>query len=102
MGNIYSLLDLKQDEDKTEIIQKEIIELEQNIKNIENMLLLLNKKCDKIITKIVTIDNRTYEHIETRKNDLIIEDASEWDYYDLNQNIDLNKVVYSPHKTKQD
>jgi hypothetical protein len=101
MGNIYSLLDLKQDDDKTEIIQKEIIELEQNIKNIEHMLLLLNKKCDKIMTTIVEIDNRTYQLIETGKNDLIIEDASEWDYYDLHQNIDLNKVVYSPHKPKQ-
>ena len=85
MGNIYSLLDLKQDDNKTKIIQREVIELEQNIKNIDSMLKLLNKKCDGIMTKVVELDNKTYEIIDTFRNETLSEDATEWDYYDMNQ-----------------
>ena len=85
MGNIYSLLDLKQDDNKTKIIQREIIELEQNIKNIDEMLKLLNKKCEEIMTKVVELDNKTYEIIDIFKNEKLSEEAAEWDYYDMNQ-----------------
>ena len=101
MGNIYSLIDLKQDDDKTKIIQKEVLELEQNIKNIDTLLQQLNKKCDTIITKIVELDNKTYEMIDTCKNpnsNLNLDVTSDWDYYDLNNNlnkhIDLSKIEF--------
>lgn len=85
MGNIYSLLDLKQDDNKTKIIQREVIELEQNVKNIDSMLKILNNKCDEIMTKVVEVDNKTYEIIDTFRNEKLSEDATEWDYYDMNQ-----------------
>ena len=101
MGNIYSLIDLKQDDDKTKIIQKEVLELEQNIKNIDALLQQLNKKCDTIITKIVELDNKTYEMIDTCKkpcSNLNLDVTSDWDYYDLNNNlnkhIDLSKIEF--------
>ena len=94
MGNIYSLIDLKQDEDKTKIIQKEILELEQNIKNIDALLQHLNEKCDIIITKIVELDDKTYEMIDTCKTkadlNLNLDVTSDWDYYDLNNNLNKN------------
>ena len=94
MGNIYSLVDLKNDEETKKIIHAEIIKLEQNIKKIETTISQLNNKCDTIMIKLVEIDNKTYELVKT-SNTTIIEDASEWDYYDLNQNIDLSKVTYT-------
>ena len=90
MGNIYSLLDLKQDDDNTKIIQREVIELEQNIKNIDLMIKMLNNKCDKILTKIVDVDNKIYEIIEATTKDKNIKDfGNEWDYYDFNQTINF-------------
>jgi len=90
MGNIYSLFDLKQDDDNTKIIKREVIELEQNIKNIDLMIKMLNNKCDKILTKIVDVDNKTYEIIETTSKNKIVKDfGNEWDYYDFNQTINL-------------
>ena len=90
MGNIYSLLDLKQDDDNTQIIKREVIELEQNIKNIDLMIKMLNNKCDKILTKIVDVDNKTYEIIETTSKKNKIKDfGNEWDYYDFNQTINF-------------
>lgn len=98
MGNIYSILDLKNDDDKTILIQNEILELERNIKNIDHMLKLLSNKCDTILTKIITVDNKTYELIETsNKTNNLNEFGNEWDYYDFKQTIEL-----TPNKVKID
>ena len=98
MGNIYSILDLKHDDDKTTIIQNEILELERNIKNIDHMLKVLSNKCDTILTKIITVDNKTYELIETsNKTNNLNEFGNEWDYYDFKQTIEL-----TPNKVKVD
>jgi hypothetical protein len=90
MGNIYSILDLKQEDEKNKIIEKEVIELEKNIKNIDLMLKMLNNKCDNILTKLVEVDNKTYELLETTSNNKSIKDfGNEWDYYDFNQTINF-------------
>jgi len=99
MGNIYSILDLKQEDEKTKIIEKEVIELEKNIKNIDLMLQMLNNKCDNILTKVVDVDQKTYELLETTSRNKSIKDfGNEWDYYDFKQTIDL----INQDKIKQD
>lgn len=64
------------------------------------MLELLNLKCDKILTKVVELDQKTYEIIDVIKNENDnghnVLDNSEsngvWDYYDL-QTTKLSNIV---------
>ena len=51
------------------------------------MLELLNFKCDKIITKVEKLDDKTYELIDiVNYKTKTPHTCSEWDYYDLNPN----------------
>ena len=74
------------------ILKQEIEALEENVKKIDKMLELLNLKCDKIITKVVEIDNKTYEIVDKMKNKTHnATQCSEWDYYDLDpSNVSFN------------
>lgn len=94
MGNTYSLLNeilsksditccasnLSEDEAKKRIIKEEVMKLEENIKKVDDVLELLCKKCDKIVTRVVGLENKTYELIETIK---VNRDVGNWDYYDF-------------------
>lgn len=90
MGNVYSMIDFSDNENLETILKKQIIELENNVKKVDNMLELLNLKCDKIITKVTEVDNKVYEIVDlvnvdkTKTPERILN--SEWDYYDLNPN----------------
>ena len=87
MGNIYSLIDAQKNNNKINyVLQQEIINLEDNVKKVEKMLQLLNIKCDKIVTKVVNIENKTYEIIDKidLKSSTKHSYCTEWDYYDLN------------------
>ena len=87
---MYSLIDMGPDNEFNSVLKEEITRLEHNIKKIDNVLELLNLKCDKIITKVDILDNKTYELIDIVKNDdsplNFPRNCSEWDYYDLNPN----------------
>jgi vacuolar-type H+-ATPase subunit I/STV1 len=94
MGNSYSLLNeiltksditccasnLSEEEAKKCKLKEEVMKLEENIKKVDDVLEILCKKCDKIVTKVVGLENKTYELIETIKVD---RDVGNWDYYDL-------------------
>ena len=55
-------------------------------------------RIDTILTKIITVDNKTYELIETsNKTNNLNEFGNEWDYYDFKQTIEL-----TPNKVKVD
>ena len=90
MGNVYSMIDFSEHENLDTLLKKQIIELENNVKKVDNMLELLNLKCDKIITKVTEVDNKLYEIVDlvnvdkTKAPERI--PTSEWDYYDLNPN----------------
>lgn len=89
MGNVYSMIDFSENEKLDALLKKQILELENNVKKVDNMLELLNLKCDKIITKVEEVDNKVYELVDLVKVDKFntpeIIPNSEWDYYDLNQ-----------------
>ena len=87
MGNIYSLIDLSQNQELDTVLKTEIEKLEENVKQVDKMLELLNLKCDKIITKVVEIDNKTYDIKEkiNSKPSFSNNECNEWDYYDLQQ-----------------
>ena len=52
------------------------------------MLELLNLKCDKVISKIDSIDDKTTELVQKNESS---PQFNEWDYYDLNQVTALTK-----------
>ena len=89
MGNNYSLLNTQYG--LCNILTNEIVILENNIKKINNILELLNDKCDTLITKVIKIDKQVYEIIDyelTNSNqaDNSLNDADlhdVWDYSDL-------------------
>jgi hypothetical protein len=87
MGNLYSILDSGKPDVDT-ILKEEMVKLEKNVKQIDKMLELLNLKCDKVISKIDSIDDKTTELVQ--KNESTIQ-FNEWDYYDLNQVTALTK-----------
>ena len=87
MGNMYSLIEAGTDTEINSLLKEEIRNLESNIKKIDNMLELLNFKCDKIITKVEKLDDKTYELIDiVNYKTKTPHTCSEWDYYDLNPN----------------
>ena len=90
MGNSYSLLNTQYG--VCNILSNEIVILENNIKKINNILELLNDKCDNLITKVIKIDKQVYELIDY--NSVSLNDANTnqtnkdnlhdmWDYSDL-------------------
>lgn len=100
MGNTYSQLNelilnsntcitssSKYNEYKNDLytlnLNEEIKKLEENIKKLDDVLNTLSNKCDKVITRIVSLENKTYELIETIKFN---PDVGNWDYYDFKQN----------------
>ena len=87
MGNLYSILDSGKPDVDT-IIKEEIVKLEKNVKQIDKMLELLNLKCDKVISKIDSIDDKTTELVQKNESS---PQFNEWDYYDLNQVTALTK-----------
>lgn len=87
MGNLYSILDSGKPDVDT-ILKEEIVKLEKNVKQIDKMLELLNLKCDKVISKIDSIDDKTTELVQKNESS---PQFNEWDYYDLNQVSALTK-----------
>ena len=87
MGNLYSILDSGKPDVDT-ILKEEIVKLENNVKQIDKMLELLNLKCDKVISKIDSIDDKTTELVQKNESS---PQFNEWDYYDLNQVSALTK-----------
>ena len=87
MGNLYSILDSGKPDVDT-ILKEEIVKLEKNVKQIDKMLELLNLKCDKVISKIDSIDDKTTELVQKNESS---PQFNEWDYYDLNQVTALTK-----------
>ena len=93
MGNSYSLLNTQYG--VCNILSNEIVILENNIKKINNILKLLNDKCDTIITKSIKIDKQVYELIDYNNNNLVTLNHTNtiqtnkdnlyemWDYSDL-------------------
>ena len=88
MGNVYSMIDFHENEKLDALLKKQILELENNVKKVNNMLDLLNLKCDKIITKVEKVDNKVYELVDLVNVDKFNTPeripTSDWDYYDLN------------------
>ena len=70
------------------ILMNYIFILENNIKQINNIIEMLNVKCDNLITKLITIDKQIYEIIDFETTNQIQENIDEinlheaWDYYD--------------------
>ena len=87
MGNLYSILDSGKPDIDT-ILKEEIVKLENNVKQIDKMLELLNLKCDKVISKIDSIDDKITELVQKNESS---PQFNEWDYYDLNQVSALTK-----------
>lgn len=87
MGNVYSMIDFSENEKLDTLLKNQILELENNVKNVDNIIKLFNLKFDKIITKVENIDNKVYELVDLVNLDKCKTPEkihnSEWDYYEL-------------------